>query len=111
MMFPEDDELDLAQTIQDTDQQIDYMRQERNRMVHQLKKRALDPTTAKIVELANEAGYNRGLREAADDRIKHLKKRISVRDTELDRTSDRDAWKERAEAAEATIKRRKARSK
>lgn len=110
MRFPEDDEITPEEAQEELSSNDRMMRDidERN---HYLKKRArqpqLDPKDAKLVELAQNAGHALGANEALGNRIVLLERRISVRDEELERLNDRDAWKARAEAAEATIARSK----
>lgn len=114
MRFPEDDEMDLEQELAQAEESMDMMSRDfrnmgerRNHLRKQIAKRQLDPATAKMVELAQNAGHALGANEALANRIKFLEKRIAVRDEEIERTSDRDEWKARAEAAELKLKRKR----
>lgn len=107
--FPEDDEMELEEQLHGIDREMGMMADQRNHVVQQIKKRALDPTTAKIAELAEVAGYNRGMREGADKRIKFLEIRIEARDARLENLSDYWDWKKRAEAAELKLSRKRKR--
>jgi hypothetical protein len=114
MQFPEDDEMNLEQELSQAEDSMDMMSRDfrqmgerRNHLRKQIAKRQLDPAVAKIVELAQNAGHALGANEALANRIKFLERRIEVRDKELDRTSDRDEWKARAEAAELKLKRKR----
>lgn len=110
MRFPEDDEITPEEAQDELDQNANMMREIDDRN-HYLRKRSrekqLEPKDAKLVELAQNAGRALGANEALGNRIKFLEKRIEVRDRELDRTDDRDLWKERAEKAELKLKRRR----
>ena len=114
--FEQDDELHLEEELKDVEQAMDGMGRdfrgydERRRYLKtQIEKKQMDPVVKKALELAQNAGHALGANEALGNRIKHLEARIEVRDKELDRTADRDDWKARAEAAEATIARSKKR--
>lgn len=106
--FPEDDEMDADEAkneLRRIDGDMAMMADRRHEVARQLKKRALDPVTAKIAELAHTAGYNMGISQKFEERIKFLERRIEVRDRALDELSDRNDWKARALAAEATLER------
>lgn len=119
--FAADDEREideLKQEMAQADDAYDIMgrdmmrnREYRGRLEKVLDQKTMDPVVAKALQLAEDKGYALGANEALGNRIKHLEARIDVRDKELDRTDDRDDWKARAEAAEATIERSKKRKR
>lgn len=108
MQFPEDDEIyDAERELDQIDRDMNMMAERRHVVKRDLKRKQLDPAIAKMVELAQNAGHALGANEALGNRITFLEKRLAVRDVELERTSDRDEWKARAEAAELKLKRRR----
>lgn len=109
MRFPEDDEMDLQEELDGIDRDMNMMAERRNHVRREMKRKSLDPVTAKIVELAQNAGHALGANEALANRIKFLEKRIEVRDKELEEVSDYYVVKERMEIAEGKLARRRKR--
>lgn len=107
--FPEDDEMDPQEELNTIDREMGMMAERRHQVIRDIKKRALDPATAKIAELADAAGYNRGIREGLEKRIKFLEMRIEVRDVRLNNQSDYSQIKNDLDAAELKLKRRRRR--
>lgn len=114
MRFPEDDEMELEQELAQAEESMDMMSRDfrsmgerRNHLRKQISKRQLDPTVSKIVELAQNAGHALGANEALGNRIEFLEKRIEVRDKWINDHSDYNEWKNRAEAAELKLKRKR----
>jgi len=117
-IYPEDDDLDLERELDRNEDSMKMMgadmerMSDRNRHIRKtLQKKQLDPLVAKAIELAIDGGRILGLNEGLNKKVQNLNKRIEVRDIEIRRTADRDSWKARAEAAEATIERSKKRKR
>jgi hypothetical protein len=117
-IYPEDDDLDLERQLERADRDIDsmardmmMMEERRTDLQKVIKAQKIDPLVAKSLQLAHEAGQARGVNESLSRKIENLVSRIAVRDQEIERTNDRDDWKARALAAEATIERSKKRRK
>jgi seryl-tRNA synthetase len=115
-IYREDDDLDLERELEETDRSLDMMANEmkamdgrRNHLRKAIAKRQLDPLVARALDLAQNLGHVLGANEALSRKIEHLSKRINIRDEEIERTEDRDDWKQRAETAEAKIARRRRR--
>lgn len=109
-ILPVDDEFDeeAAEQLERIDRDMAMMADERSRIQHRARPKTLDPGITKIIQLAQGLGHALGANEALGNRVKHLEKRIAVRDEMLEETIDRNAWKERAEKAEATLARSRA---
>lgn len=114
--FPEDDERDLDRELAEAESAMDgmasewpYLKERRNHLRKEIKKRQLEPLVAKAIELAQNLGHALGANEALAKKIKHLESRIDVRDEVLSKWEDHDELKERAEKAEASLKRRRKR--
>lgn len=115
-IYPEDDDLDLERKLADADDAFDMIKRDmrateerRGQLQKQIAKKQLDPLVAKAIELAHRAGVTLGENTTLRRKLENMVNRIEVRDKEIERTDDRDAWKERALAAEATIERSKKR--
>lgn len=115
-IYQEDDDLDIERELERADRDIDHMTrdmmmaEERRTDLRKLAEaKKIDPLVSKALLLAQEAGHGRGIIELLNRKIENLVSRIAVRDQEIERTADRDTWKARALAAEATIERSKKR--
>lgn len=115
-LYQEDDDLDLERELAELERNqarnsMDYagMAERADYLRTEIKKQQIDPLVKKALQLAQDTGHALGANEAMANRLLNLTKRIDVRDKEIERTADRDAWKERALAAEATIQRSKKR--
>jgi hypothetical protein len=111
MIFPEDDEMspeEAQEELHNNGRMMAEMQERESYLRRRAREKTLDPKDAKLVELAHAAGHGVATEEALKNRISLLERRIAVRDEELERTSDRDTWKERAEKAEATLTRSRA---
>lgn len=118
MMFPEDDEIEdkavknASQAVGRIDRDMNMMAmdsmkmaEERVGLIEVIKSQQLDPHVKKIAKLAQDAGHALGANEALLSRVKHLEKRIAVRDEKLAEWSDYNTWRNRALNAEAKIDR------
>ena len=98
--------------IPELDQQIADMRRYRMKLIHEASKKQLDPTIELAVTLAHEAGEMKARYEGQFERnekqlmtIGELKEKV---EDLAEVTQSRDIWRDRAESAEATLKRSRA---
>lgn len=113
-IYREDDDLDLERELAELEQNMDRNAKENNWMKERavdvrkrIEAKQIDPLVKEALKLAQNLGHALGANESLSQRLRNLNTRIDIRDKEIERTDDRDIWKKRAEAAEATIERSK----
>ena len=113
-IYREDDDLDLERELADLERNMtetkngmDFMNDRAREVRKQIEAKQMDPVVKEALRLAQLAGHALGANEMLGNKLKNMETRVAIRDEVIEATKDRNHWKKRAEAAEATIERSK----
>jgi predicted translin family RNA/ssDNA-binding protein len=98
--------------IKGIDRQMEQLQREREEILSRDMPKPLEPKDQMLVTLAHEAGENKALYRGQFDRNEKQLETIKELRSKVDELEDikqsRDIWRDRAETAEATLKRSRA---